>query len=118
MQNLKSLGMAVAVVGAIVVAFPSSAAMMTSSQMATKPPAKNTSAISLPCSATAGDVAQTITITNSTRLIFAKGTKIYWTLNKSKGVKVLDSPISETMTVAVLGPPGNGGACTASVTPK
>jgi hypothetical protein len=70
-------------------------------------------AVALGCSAGHGDVAQTITITNSTGASIAKGTKISWSLNSSKGSQTLDKALGAGKTISDLAPPGNGGVCKA-----
>ena len=90
---------------------PVQAAMASNAMTTTTSMAK---AVPLGCSAGHGDVAQTITITNTTKASIAKGTKVNWTLNALKGTKVLDAALAVGKTVSDLAPPGNGGTCKAS----
>ena len=110
MQASKLIFAGLMVVAGLAPALPASAAAMTNN-MPTKPlPA----IVTLGCSAGHGDVAQTITITNTTAAAIAKGTKISWTLNASKGSQTLDAALAVGKTISDLAPPGNGGTCKAS----
>lgn len=101
------------VLSMMAMAAPSANSAQVTNNMSMKP---MNSAIALGCSAGHGDVSQTITITNTTKSTLAKGTKIAWTLNKAKGVQVLDAALAPGKTIDVLGPPGNGGTCKATIT--
>jgi hypothetical protein len=73
--------------------------------------------VSLGCSAAQGDVARTITITNTSHSAIPRGTRIGWIMGRATGVVQLQAALAVGKTATGLGPPGNGGTCRASYVP-
>lgn len=67
------------------------------------------------CSASHGDVAQTVQVTNNSSHVYKKGTTIFWKSQdgKTKGSLVLEKDMGKGASAYDYGPPGNGFTCTA-----
>ena len=67
------------------------------------------------CSASHGDVAQTVQVTNHSSHVYKKGTTIFWKSQdgKTKGSLVLEKDMGKGASAYDYGPPGNGFTCTA-----
>ena len=81
-------------------------------------PASVAKPVALECAATAGDVSQTLTITNNTKAKLKKGAKVNWAINGKTGTQTLTDKVAVGKTITVTAPPGNGGTCTATYVTK